>query len=66
MKLSTSICLHFQLVERAMGTKNDITKTFVRPAAGNQRDHAVKDLSKLSKPQLLEMRDRQRDILKNK
>lgn len=44
----------------------DISKSFVRPASANQSDHVVKDLSKLSKAQLMEMRDRQQDILRNK
>lgn len=50
-----------------MGTpKEDISKSFVRPVANNPREYAVKDLSKLSKAQLLEMRDRQKSILGNK
>lgn len=49
-----------------MGTKDDISKSFVRPPSTNQRDYLIKDLGKLLTPQLLELRDRQSDILKNK
>lgn len=49
-----------------MGTLDDITKTFVRPAVGAQREYLIKDLRKLTKAQLLELRDRQKDILSKK
>lgn len=47
-------------------SKSDVASAFVRPASTNQRDYLIKDLSKLTKPELLELRDRQSLIMRNK
>lgn len=59
----------FQKIHSKISSRNDLnmhdaSKPFMRPS--NQKDYAIKDLSVLSKAQLLELRDRQQDILKNK